>query len=107
MEKELFVRLPLRAIMDERLHGSALIIYALLIDAADENGIAAISLDELSSRSNRNEKTVRRAERVLMDAGYITVYRTGRESLIAVHHGLQPMRRGAVARRKHREEAAG
>lgn len=105
-KKELFVRLPVSALLDERLTRSALIVYAVLIDAADANGMTEISIAAIAERSGVSPRTVRRSERALMDAEYIRVYRTGRESVIAVQHKLRPMRTAAVRTYKRKEGKA-
>lgn len=94
---ELFVRLPVSALLDTRLSRSALVVYAIMIDAADKWGILeGLTIAEISRRSGVSSKTVRRAEAQLMDAGYIIVHRTGRASQIEVMHDLRPMIRSSI-----------
>lgn len=98
MEKhELFVRLPVSALLDSRLSRSALILYAILIDAADSCGICqGITIGAMAARTGLSEKTIRRAEAQLMRCSYIMIHRTGRASLIEVLHNLRPMLRSSI-----------
>lgn len=93
-QSQLFVRLPLQALKDQRLTRSALVLYAVMIDAANKwLVLEGITIRELASRSGLSEKTVRRSERQLVDLGYIYIRRTGRASVIDVMHNLTPMRK--------------
>lgn len=97
LKDEVFVRLPVQALLDTRLSRSALVVYAIMIDAADKwQMLEGLTIAEISRRSGVSEKTVRRAEAQLMAAGYITVHRTGRASSIEVMHDLRPMIRSSV-----------
>lgn len=94
---EMFVRLPVKALLDDRLSRSSLVVYAIMIDAADTWGmLEGLTIAELARRCGVSEKTVRRAEAQLMEAGYIEVHRTGRASSIEVMHDLRPMIRSSV-----------
>lgn len=83
-KEEYFVRIPVSMLLDTKLTRSSIALFAILLDAADKNGIIELTLDQMSSRTTLSEKTVRRSERQLMDAGYINVTRTGRASLISL-----------------------
>lgn len=88
---ELFVRIPISVLLDERVSRSALVVYAVLIDAADKYGVLqGCTIASIAQRAGISEKTVRRSEAQLVDAGYIAVTRTGRASIIQVLHNLRP-----------------
>ena len=87
-----FVRIPISILRNEDLTRSSILLYAVLLDAADRYGLQFISIDELARRCKISPATVRRSERQLVDAGLITVTRTGRESLIGIV-GMQSMLR--------------
>lgn len=90
-KQELFLRIPVEAIMDKRLSRSALIVYAVMIDAAGKWLIMHdTSIDQIAIRSHMSSRTVRRAMSQLVDAGYIAVHRTGRCSVIDVIHYMRP-----------------
>ena len=94
---ELFVRIPISVLLDERVSRSALIVYAVLIDAADKYGVRqGCTIAESAQRAGIAEKTVRRSEAQLVAAGYISVHRTGRASCIEVLHNLRPTIRSSV-----------
>ena len=80
--KQYFVRVPLTLLYDDRITKSALLLYAVLMDTADQYGMQIVDIDTLAARCRCSGKTVRRAEAQLCAAGYISVYRTGRASLI-------------------------
>ncbi len=84
-KQEYFVRIPVSVLMDKRLSRSAILLYAVLIDIADQYGIVYdITIDRLSSRTGLSDATIRRAERQLCEAELLTVSRTGRGSLLAI-----------------------
>lgn len=102
LKDEVFVRLPVRALLDTRLSRSALVVYAIMIDAADKCGmLEGMTIAEIGRRCGISDKTVRRAEAQLMAAGYIIVHRTGRASCIEVLHDLRPMIRSSIAYYEH------
>lgn len=89
---EYYVRIPLQAFTDSRLTRAAVCVYAVLISAADQYGMCdGLTVDDIAARSCLNERTVRRAERQLCEAGYIKVEPTGRSSVIWVRHDLRPL----------------
>ncbi len=88
-----FVRLPVSVLMDPELSRSAILIYAVLLDLADQYGIIMNeTIDSLADRCHCSPRTVRRSERQLVDKGMISIDRTGRASLICVK-GMQQMLR--------------
>ena len=80
--REYFVRVPVSVLMDSRLTRSSVLLYAILIDSADNNGMTEATIDELAAACQISPATVRRSERQLVDAGLLEIYRTGRASLI-------------------------
>lgn len=107
LKDEVFVRLPVQALLDTRLSRSALVVYAIMIDAADKYCmLEGLTIAEISRRSGVSEKTVRRSEAQLMAAGYIVVHRTGRASVIEVLHDLRPMIRSSVDYYEHSAKEA-
>ena len=96
-QKELFLRIPINAIMDRRIGRTALLLYGVLIDAADELGVVqGMTVAMMAMRCNVSEKTIRRAEHQLAAAGYIWIEPTGRASEIYVTHSLNPMKKSAI-----------
>ncbi len=94
---EMFIRIPIAALLDPRLSRSALIVYAIMIDAADKWGVLeGLTVAAMAERCGLSEKTVRRSEAQLAAAGYIAVRRTGRASTIEVLHNLRPLIRSSV-----------
>lgn len=87
-----FVRIPISILRNESLTRSSILVYAVLLDAADCYGMQFIGIDELARRCRISPATVRRSERQLVEAGLITIARTGRESLIGIV-GMQSMLR--------------
>lgn len=88
-----FVRLPVSVLMDSELSRSAILLYAVLLDLADQYGIIqGMTLDDLANRCRCSPKTVRRSERQLVDKHMITIDRTGRASMICIV-GMQQMLR--------------
>lgn len=80
--KEYFVRVPVSVLMDARLTRSSVLLYAILIDGADQNGMQEVTIDELATACQISPATVRRSERQLVSCELIEVYRTGRASVI-------------------------
>lgn len=94
---ELFVRIPISVLLDSRLSRSAILVYTVLIDAADKLGVLqGCTITDIAQRAGISEKTVRRAESQLVGAGYIAVHRTGRASCIEVLHNLRPTIRSSI-----------
>lgn len=78
-----FIQFPVKLLYDNRISDKARVLAAILIDIADAMGCAQVTIDQLRRMMNCNgEKTVRRAEAELCNAGYIEVRRTGRASMI-------------------------
>lgn len=85
---ELFVKFPTKLLYDRKISAKAKMLYAMLIDMADENGCAEVAIPRLQWLiSAKSDKTVRDLERELVEAGYITIMRTGRASMIWVRRG--------------------
>lgn len=104
---ELFVRVPIKILLDDRVSRSALIVYAVLLDAAGKWSIVTdLTVAEISERAGISEKSVRRAEAQLVDAGYLAIHRTGRASMIEVLHNLRPLRCSSVEFYKSKEGSA-
>ena len=80
--KEYFVRVPVSVLMDTRLTRSSVLLYAILIDGADQNGMQEATVDELAHACQISPATVRRSERQLVETELIEIYRTGRASVI-------------------------
>lgn len=88
-----FVRLPVSVLLDPELSRSAILIYAVLLDLADQYGIVQrMTIEDLADRCHCSPKTVRRSERQLVDKHMIEIYRTGRASMISIV-GMQQMLR--------------
>ena len=79
-----FVRVPVSVLMNSDLTRSSVLLYAILIDGADQNGLQYVTVEQLADRCGISPATVRRSERQLVEAELITVQRTGRGSLIGV-----------------------
>lgn len=96
--EELYVKIPIAALLDERMTRSSIVLYAVLIDAANGSGILeGMTIAELCRRCGGcAEKTIRRAESVLVELGYIAIHRTGRASVIEVLHSMQPTRTSMI-----------
>ena len=89
-----FVKLPIKLLYDERISEKAKLLYAILIDLADENGCAEVSIHQLQWLLKcKSDKTVRTAESELYKAGYIQISRTGRASYIWIAHEYQTYNR--------------
>ena len=86
MDDWYWIRLPLFVLRDTRLTKTAVLVLAALIDQADERGaVKNCTITRLAKVCGVSEKTVRRSEAALCDAGYIRITeRTGRASLIWV-----------------------
>lgn len=94
---EMFIRIPISAVMDRRLSRSTLLLYGVLIDAADKfMQVINLTTAEMAARCKTSEKTIRRAEAQLVECGYIEIFRTGRASQISVLHYLQPLQGSAI-----------
>lgn len=79
-----WVRLPVAAVLDERLQRSDMLLYALLLDRCDRSTTVALSVAKLAQLSGLSERTVRRSLQRLQDVQLLTVRRTGRASEITV-----------------------
>lgn len=101
---QLFVRLPLSALYDDRLSKSAVLLLAVLIDTADQYGMRQTYIDTLADECHASPATIRRAEAQLCDAGYITISRTGRASLLRVLIDTVPIRQTSGIQAYKRKE---
>lgn len=80
---ELFVKFPTKLLYDRAISAKAKMLYAIMVDMADENGCAEITIARMQWLIGaKSDKTVRELERELVEAGYIEVCRTGRASYI-------------------------
>ena len=83
MKKEdYFVRVPVSILLDKRLTRSSVLLYAVLLDKANQYGMSNCTIGELAVESGLSPHTVRRSERQLVDAGLLEIERTGRASLL-------------------------
>lgn len=110
--KEYFVRVPVSILMDDRLTRSSVLLYAVMIDVADGNGIILdYTIERLADTTGLSPATVRRSERQLVDANLISITRTGRASMIMVNRAEKLLRQVSgteaykAARWKEREHA--
>ena len=90
--QDYFVRLPISVLLDNRLTRSSVLLYAVLLDLADENGFLYATIDELADHCRTSPHTVRRSERQLCELGLISIDRTGRASLIGVNAARSMLR---------------
>lgn len=75
MKKRGWVRLPVEALRDERLSKSACIVLATIIDRADTDGGAALSVAQIARACGCSESTVKRCTNQLYELGYIVIER--------------------------------
>lgn len=109
MEKnESWVRLPLAVLQDKRLTPYEAVVLSVLIDRDTGTG-TAVSIRAIAELTGIGERKVRECLHLLRDAGYISVTRTGRESIYTVAQILPPKRRGGQAQyqysKKKKEKA--
>lgn len=83
-KEELWVKLPVRLLIDYDLTSKDIVLLAVLIDTSDRFGISWPSLRELARLCSCSERTVRRSEARLCELGLISITKTGRESMIAI-----------------------
>lgn len=93
-----WVRLPVAAVLDERLQRSDMLLYALLLDRCDRSTTIAITAQKLAQLSGLSDRTVRRSLQRLQDVQLITVRRTGRASDITVKEIISPKQRSTQRR---------
>ena len=86
-----YVRIPVALIRRRDISKTAVLLYAVLADRADRFGIVlGVYIEELAADlGGVDEKTVRRCERQLCDAGFIRITPTGRASIIELS-GAEP-----------------
>lgn len=89
-----WVRLPLAVLQDSRLTPYEAVILALLIDRDTGDGQVQVKEQELAKTAGISERKVRNSLHLLRDTGYISVTRTGRESVYTVAQVLPPKKRG-------------
>lgn len=82
--QQYFVRVPVAVLMNKQLTRSSVLLYAILVDYADQWGVIEATIDQLSHRSGLSSATVRRSERQLVDAGLLAISRTGRASVLSL-----------------------
>lgn len=96
MEKEKntsWVRLPLAVLQDSRLSPYEAVILSILIDRDTGTG-TAMSIRAIAELTGIGERKIRESLHLLRDTGYISVTRTGRESVYTVAQILPPKKRG-------------
>ena len=78
-----FLKFPIKLLYDNSISDRAKILCTVLIDKADSHGCAILTLEEMRQLIYcESERTVRRAEEELCNAGYIQIIKTGRASMI-------------------------
>lgn len=94
MEKNsAWVRLPLAVLQDKRLTPYEAVVLSVLIDRDAGTG-TAVSIRAIAELTGVGERKVRECLHLLRDTGYISVTRTGRESVYTVAQILPPKKRG-------------
>lgn len=99
MEKEksgAWVRLPLAVLQDKKLTPYEAVVLSILIDRDTGTG-TAMSIRAIAELTGIGERKVRECIHLLRDTGYISVTRTGRESVYTVAQILPPKKRGGQA----------
>lgn len=97
MEKNsAWVRLPLAVLQDKRLTPYEAVVLSILIDRDTGTG-TAMSIRAIAELTGIGERKVRECIHLLRDTGYISVTRTGRESVYTVAQILPPKKRGGQA----------
>lgn len=92
-----WVRLPLAVLQDKRLTPYEAVILSILIDRDAGTGEVQISIDTLIELSGISRRKIKDCLHLLRDTGYISVTRTGRESIYTVAQILPPKKRGGQA----------
>lgn len=103
MEKEksgAWVRLPLAVLQDKRLTPYEAVVLSILIDRDTGTG-TSVSIRAIAEVTGIGERKVRECLHLLRDAGYITVTRTGRESIYTVAQILPPKKRGTAGQAQY------
>ena len=89
-----FIQIPTKILYDERIGTTAKLLFGIIVDLADENGCAEVTIQRLQKLLHcKSDKTVRLAEAELHNAGYIQVIRTGRASWLWLSTEYQTHRR--------------
>lgn len=88
-----YIRLPLDALLDARLHKSSVTVLAMIIDKSD-SGCCNMSVEQLAERTAMGIRTVSRAIKELEDTGYITVLRRAGERNKYIHNDVLPKKKG-------------
>lgn len=88
-----WVRLPLAVLQDKRLTPYEAVILSILIDRDTGTG-TAVSIRAIAELTGIGERKIRESLHLLRDTGYISVTRTGRESVYTVAQILPPKKRG-------------
>ena len=89
-----WIRLPLAVLQDSRLTPYEAVILSILIDRDAGTGEVQISIDTLIELSGISRRKIKDCLHLLRDTGYISVTRTGRESVYTVAQVLPPKKRG-------------
>lgn len=105
MEKnESWVRLPLAVLQDKRLTPYEAVVLSILIDRDTGTG-TAMSIRAIAELTGIGERKIRESLHLLRDTGYISVTRTGRESVYTVAQILPPKKRGQAQYTKKKKKA--
>lgn len=100
-----WARLPLAVLQDKRLTPYEAVILSILIDRDTGTGEVQISIDALIELSGISRRKVKSCIHLLRDTGYISVTRTGRESIYTVAQILPPKKRGQAQYTKKKKKA--
>lgn len=88
-----YIRLPLEALLDARLHKSSVTVLAMIIDKSD-SGYCSMSTEKLAKCTALTSRTVRTAIKELEDTGYITILRRAGERNKYIHNDVLPKKKG-------------
>ena len=99
--QEYFVRIPVSVLMNNKLTRSSILLYAILVDYANQWGIIEATIEQLSKRSGLSPATIRRAEKQLVETNLLDVSRTGRASVLRLtEEGIRIQNYSAVEQYK-------
>lgn len=88
-----YIRLPLDALLDARLHKSSVTVLAMIIDKSDK-GYCSMSAEQLAKCTAMTSRTVKTAIKELEDTDYITVLRRAGERNKYIHNDVLPKKKG-------------
>lgn len=101
MTDRAWVRLPMRALHDERITPSMLCVLAVLIDKCD-GGSCSLSRSEIAAAAAVSTATAARAVKQLSECGYIAASSERGQRTRYTQLVLEPKRRGGVGSRSER-----